>query len=192
MRLWNGMLVCACVIATGALAAQAGKEAIISDASSAGWSFDGNPKMTEVAAEGLPGNKAVLVTIAKKGANPWDIQARLPMKEGIAAGDTVTFGFYARAERPDPGKATATVPVRVQRNTAPYDAAVEGAVEIGKDWTFHCLAGPSKLTLGAGEVAVSLQLAGEKHAIAFGPYLATKIPGGSGKSGLPCGETIPG
>ena len=192
MRVWKGAVLCACVIATGAVATQAGKEAIISDASSAGWAFDGNPKMTEVEATGLPGGKAVLVTVAKKGANPWDIQARLPMKDGIATGDTVTFGFYARAERPDPGKATATVPIRVQRNAAPYDAAVEGTVEVGKDWTFHCLAGPSKLTLAPAELAVSLQLAGEKRAIAFGPYLATKIPGGSGKSGLPCGETVPG
>lgn len=191
MRVWTGAMLCACVIATSAVAAQAGKEAIISDASSAGWAFDGNPKMTEVEVAGLPGGKAVLVTIAKKGANPWDIQARLPMKDGIAVGDTVTFGFYARAERPDPGKLTAKVPVRVQRDAAPYDAALEGAVEVGKDWTFHCLAGPSKLALGASELAVSLQLAGEKHAIAFGPYLATKIPGGSGKSGLPCGESIP-
>lgn len=186
MRIWTGAMLCVCVIATGAVATQAGKEAIISDASSAGWAFDGNPKMTEVEAVGLPGGKAVLVTIPKKGANPWDIQARLPMKDGIAVGDTVTFGFYARAERPDPGKATATVPIRVQRNAAPYDAAVE----VGKDWTFHCLAGPSKLTLAPAELAVSLQLAGEKRAIAFGPYLATKIPGGSGKSSLPCGEML--
>lgn len=190
MRIWKGAVLCACVIATGAVAMQAGKEAIISDASNAGWSFDGNPKLAEVAADGLPGGKAVLVTIPQKGANPWDIQARLPMKDGIAVGDTVTFGFYARAEKPDPGKATATVPVRVQRNAAPYDAALEGAVEVGKDWTFHCVVGPSKLALGASELAVSLQLAGEKHAIAFGPYLATKIAG-DGKSGLPCGESIP-
>lgn len=190
MRFWKEAVVCVCVIATGAVAAQAGKEAIISDASSAGWAFDGNPKMTEIEAANLPGGKAVLVTVAKKGANPWDIQARLPMKEGIAAGDMVTFGFYARAERPDPGKATATVVVRVQRNAAPYDAVLEGAVEVGKDWTFHCLVGPSKLTLVSAELAVSLQLAGEKRAIAFGPYLATKIPGGNGKSGLPCGEAI--
>lgn len=190
MRIWRGAVLCACMVAGSAVAMQAGKEAIISDASTAGWSFDGNPKMVEVAAAALPGGKAVLITIPKKGANPWDIQARLPMKDGIAVGDTVTFGFYARADQPDPGKATATVPVRVQRNAAPYDAALEGAVEVGKDWTFHCLAGPSKLALGASELAVSLQLAGEKHAIAFGPYLATKITG-TGKTGLPCGESIP-
>ena len=37
---------------------------------------------------------------------------------------------------------------------------------------------------------VSVQLAGEKHAVAFGPWMATKIPGSGPnlKTGLPCGK----
>ena len=187
-HLWGLALVA--LASAGAAQQQRVKEAIISDPAAAGWAFDGNPKVKQVKADGLPGGQALLVTINNKGANPWDVQARLKLKDGIAAGDTVTFGFYARADKPDPGKQTASVNVRVQRVAAPYDAAIEGPVEIGTDWTFHCLTGPAKIALTAAEMTVSVQLAGEKHAVAFGPWMATKIPAaGTGiKTGLPCGK----
>lgn len=192
MRLILSGVALAALVAGAAVAQQRVKEAIISDAANAAWSFDGAPKVKQAAAAGVPGGQAIRVTIAKKGAQPWDVQARLPMKDGIAAEDTVTFGFYARAEKPDPGKDTATVNVRVQRAVAPYDAALEGSVAIGREWSFVCLAGPSKLALTAAELSVSVQLAGEAHVIDFGPYMATKIPaqGPNIKSGLPCGQPV--
>lgn len=166
------------------------KETIISDPAAANWTFDGNPKIKQVDAATLPGGKALLVKVAAKGTNPWDIQARMKVKEGVAAGDTVTFGFYARADQPDPGKESAAVTVRVQRSVAPYDAAIEGAIEIGKEWTFHCLTAPSKLTLDAAVTELSVQMAGDKHAVAFGPYMVTKIAGSGPaiRTGLPCGK----
>ncbi|RHW18627.1 hypothetical protein D1610_00160 [Sphingomonas gilva] len=168
------------------------KETIISDQASASWAFEGKAEVKEVAAEGIPGGRALAVEVPARGVNPWDIQARLKLKEGFAAGDTVTFGFYARAIAPDPGKDTARVNVRVQRDAAPYDAALEGALEIGPDWRFHCLAGPAKIALEPAQLAVSVQLAGDKHAIAFGPYLATRIPAVAqgARSGLPCGQPV--
>jgi hypothetical protein len=178
------------VLAGAVGAQQRVKESIISDPASAGWEFEGKPKVKVVDAAGLPGGKALLVSVATKGANPWDIQARMKVKDGVAVGDTVTFGFYARADKPDPGKETASVGVRVQRAAAPYDAAVEGSLEIGKEWTFHCLTGTAKTALTAAELNVSVQLAGEEHAVAFGPWMATKIPaaGANVKTGLPCGK----
>jgi hypothetical protein len=179
-------------LATAGAAQQARiKETIISDPASAGWNFDGNPRVKQVKADGLPGGQALLVTIGAKGANPWDVQARMKVKDGVAAGDTVTFGFYARADKPDPGKETASVTVRVQRAAAPYDATVEGALEIGREWTFHCLTGVARSALTAAETEVSVQLAGDRHAVAFGPWMATKLPAGAGasaKTGLPCGK----
>jgi hypothetical protein len=183
----------AALLASAASAQQRVKESVISDPAAADWNFDGKPKVKPVDAAGLPGGKALLVTIARKGTNPWDIQARMKLKDGIVAGDTVTVGFYARAETPDPGKEVATVQVRVQRAAAPYDATLEGPVAIGKDWAFHCLTGPAKVTLDAASAEVSVQLAGEKRAVAFGPWMATRIPaaGPAIKSGLPCGQKVP-
>jgi Carbohydrate binding domain len=180
------------LIASAALAQERAKETIISDQASASWGFDGAAKVKEIAAEGIPGGRALQADVAAKGANPWDIQARLKLKEGFAAGDTVTFGFYARAIKPDPGKDSARVNVRVQRAAAPYDAAIEGPIDIGPKWQFHCLAGPAKVAIEQAQLEVSVQLAGEKHDIAFGPYLATRIPAvaQSAKSGLPCGQVV--
>lgn len=190
MRKAIALCVALAAAASAGAAQQRLKEVIISDPATAGWTFEGKPKVKEVEAAGLPGGKALLVTIATPGAKPWDVQARMKVKDGVAVGDTVTFGFYARADKPDAGKETATVPVRVQRGGAPYDAAVEGALEIGKEWTFQCLTGVAKVALAAAETEVSVQLAGAKHAVAFGPWMATKIPGNGPniKTGLPCGK----
>lgn len=184
--------VIAAALGAGVSAQQHVKESIISDAAAAAWAFEGAAKVKPVDAPGVPGGKALSVAVAAKGANPWDIQARLKLKDGVAAGDTVTFGFYARAEKPDPGKTTATVNVRFQRNAAPYDAALEGPVEIGPEWSFVCLAGPARIALAAADMSVSVQLAGDKHVVAFGPYMATRIPaqGPNVKSGLPCGQPV--
>lgn len=168
------------------------KEQIISDKANAGWSFGGEVKLKEVEAAGLPGGKAVQARVPKKGQNPWDIQASLPMQLGIEKGDQLTFGFYARAVEPDPGKETASIHIRFQRKAAPYDAALEGPIEIGRDWRFYCLAGPSTLSLAAADFTISVQLAADKRVLEFGPYLATRIAGGGAtrKSGLPCGEKL--
>lgn len=183
----------AIVLAAGVGAQQRVKESIISDAASAAWSFEGAAKTKAVAApEGVPGGQAIQVVIAQKGPNPWAVQARLPMKDGVAATDTVTFGFYARAAKPDPGQETATLNVRLQRDAAPYDAALEGPVTVGREWSFVCLSGPAKLALTPAKLVASVQLAGDKRTVEFGPYMATKIPaqGPNVKSGLPCGQAV--
>lgn len=171
------------------------KEVIISEAATAAWTFEGSAKTKPVAAPaGVPGGQAIQVAIAQKGVNPWAVQARLPMKDGIAANDTVTFGFYARAAKPDPGQQTATLSVRLQRNATPYDAALEGMVTVEKDWRFVCLSGPAKIALAASELVASVQLAGDKRTVEFGAYMATKIPsqGPNIRSGLPCGQPVAG
>jgi len=189
----RNMLILAGLIAGTADAQTRVKEVIISDPAAAAWNFEGGPKVKPVAADGVPGGSALLVTVASKPAKPWDVQARMKLKDGVATDDTVTFGFYARADKPDPGKETAVVNVRVQRGGAPYDAAIEGPVEIGRTWTFHCLAGPAKVALAPSEIEVSVQMGGDKHAVAFGPFMVTKIPASAGanaKTGLPCGEAV--
>ncbi|HVF95022.1 MAG TPA: hypothetical protein VM900_11980 [Sphingomonas sp.] len=189
---FSHVALCVGAVTSAGWAQQRAKETIISDPAAANWVFDGKPKVKPVDAAGVPGGKALLVTVGAKGANPWDIQARMPLKQGVAVGDTITFGFYARAEKPDPGQDVAAVTVRLQRAAAPYDAALEGPLRIGKEWTFHCLTGVSTLALDGAAAEVSVQIAGDKHAIAFGPWMATRIPGGgaAGKTTLPCGKGI--
>jgi len=182
------------LVAVAAVLASAGvmqpRETIISDPASADWLFVGNARVRPVDAAPLPGGKALLVTVATKPAKPWEVQARMKLKEGFATGDTLTFGFYARTDKPDPGKDVAVVGVRIQRGGDPYDAAIESQIEIGREWKFHCLTGVSKLTLPAELAEVSIQMGGDKHAVAFGPWMTTKIAGGgaSGATTLPCGQ----
>ena len=187
------LLIGAGLLAGAAMAQGRGREAIISDPAAAQWTFEGTPKVKQVAAAGVPGGSALLVTVAQKPAKPWDVQARMKLKDGVAAGDLVTFGFYARADKPDPGKDAASVTVRVQRGAAPYDATLEGPLQIGREWRFHCLTGPAKVALTAAEIEVSVQMGGDRHAVAFGPFMVTRIPAaaaGSVRTGLPCGQAV--
>jgi hypothetical protein len=187
------VVVCVGLLAGAAVAQTRGKETIISDPAAATWNFEGAPKVKQVAAAGVPGGSALLVTVAKKPAKPWDVQARMKLKDGVAAGDLVTFGFYARAEKPDPGQDAAAVTVRVQRGAAPYDATLEGPLQIGKDWRFHCLTGAARVALAASEIEVSVQMGGDRHAVAFGPFMVTRIPAAAGpnaRTGLPCGQAL--
>jgi len=191
MKEW--VLLGAALVAGGAMAQARVKEAIISDPAAAQWQFEGASKVKQVAAAGVPGGSALLVTVAQKPAKPWDVQARMKLKNGVAAGDLVTFGFYAKAEKPDAGKDTAGVGVRVQRGAAPYDATLEGPLQIGKEWSFHCLTGPAKVPLTAAEIEVSVQMGGDRHAVAFGPFMVTKVPAAAGaaaKTALPCGQAV--
>lgn len=70
------------------------------------------------------------------------------MTEVISIGDTVTLDLNARADRSDPGKATATDSVRVERHAAPCDVVLEAAVEVSKNWTWTArLSGPRNVRL---------------------------------------------
>lgn len=186
MRLTIALLAAAA--ATGATAQEPPsaplKETVISDKENAGWGFQGKPKLKEVPAEQLPGGKALQVAVAK-GANPWDTQGLIPLKQGIEQGDLLTFGFFARSVSPDAG----SIHVRFQRNGAPYDSAFEGPVQIDHEWRFVCLVGTAGKAIPAAELDIAVQLAGEKRVVELGPYLATRIPAGAAakKSGLPCG-----
>lgn len=191
MRAIVPALLAAAAITAAASAQVHVKEEIITAPTGANWQFDGAPKVKLADAAGVPGGKALAITIPAKTKNPWDVQARATLAHDIEVGDIVTFGFYARAEKPDPGKETATLGVQVQRNGPPYDAAVGGSVELGKDYVFHCVGGPAKIALKAGELMVTVQLGADKHVVDFGPFFATRIPAAGGpnaKSGLPCGK----
>ncbi|WP_448657529.1 hypothetical protein ACPVPU_08655 [Sphingomonas sp. CJ99] len=160
--------------------AQSGGEVQITDAENAEWNFTGKGMRTRVVeSEGAPGGMAIEAAVARKGANPWDIQTAITLKQGFAVGDKLSFGFYARAVKGDAGGSTVTLPIRIQRTAAPYDAAIEGAVTVGPEWKYYCISGPAKIALQPNEMNVSVQMAGDKHTVEFGPFLGFLIPASS-------------
>jgi hypothetical protein len=180
----------AVVFATGAVSAfaQSGGEVQITDPDNAEWNFTGKGMRTRVVeSAGAPGGMAIEANVSRKGANPWDIQTAITLRQGFAVGDKLSFGFYARTVKGDGGGETVTLPIRIQRTAAPYDAAIEGAVVVGPEWKYHCISGPAKIALQPNEMNVSVQMAGDKHVVEFGPFLGFLIPAAStAKFSRPC------
>ncbi|MGC6399294.1 hypothetical protein ACNI3Q_01795 [Sphingomonas sp. FW199] len=165
--------------AVGAFAQAAG-EILITDPENAEWNFTGKGMRTKVVeSEGAPGGMAIEANVARKGANPWDIQTAITLRQGFAVGDKLSFGFYARAVTGDAGGSTINLPIRIQRTSAPYDAAIEGMVTVGPEWKFHCISGPAKIALQPNEMNVSVQMAGDKRVVQLGPFMGFMIPASS-------------
>lgn len=177
-------------LAVAGTTAAVAREAVVSDPASASWAFNGEIRPRAVEAATLPGGQAIRLDVRRKGANPWDIQAIGDILSAIEPGDRITVGFYARAQSPDPGGSTITLPVRVQQRTAPFAGALDGTATLTGDWTFHCVTGPATAALAAGNAQAVLNLAGERHVIDLGPFLITRAAAADADapSTLPCGQ----
>ncbi len=185
-RLFPASLV---VVFTMFTATAMSAETIISDPTSAKWTPYGKVKPKVVETKSVPGGVALRLAIRAKGTNAWDIGVNAQMLEGIAKGNAVTAGFFARLARPPKHRQVATIGVRVQQNVPTYESAMQASVDVNETWTFYCVQGIATRTISKGSLELSLQLASDKQTLDIGPYLVAKHePGESVK--LPCQKLI--
>lgn len=166
-----------------------GAETTISDPNSAKWLPYGAAKPKHVKTDAVSGGVALRMTSRSKGNNPWDSGVSAQMLEDVAQGDVVVAGFFARVETPPKGRQTATIIARMQQNAAPFDGVIQASFEIDGAWTFYCVEGPAKRSIGKGSLELSLQLASDKQILDIGPFMVTKRESG-GTTGLPCQKRI--
>jgi hypothetical protein len=182
-------MFCAALAAILSASAALAAETTISDPNSAKWLPYGAGKPKYEKTEGIPGGVALRVTVRSKGKNPWDTGVSAQMMGDVAQGDVVVAGFFARVETPPKNRQTATIIARVQQNALPFDSATQATFEIDGTWTFYCVEGTAKRSIGKGSLELSLQLASDKQVLDIGPFMVTKRDAG-GKSGLPCQKQI--
>lgn len=143
-----------------------------------------SPRVVEAA--GVPGGGALRVR-ARRGANPWDVQATSPAGGDIAAGDVVLLAFYARAEQAPEGGSR--LPVRLQLAGAPYTSLVEGTKTIGAEWRQYCLSGVAAQAFRGELTNVSVHLATADQVVDLGPVFVFNFGAGFDRSQLPdCSE----
>lgn len=140
------------------------------------------PKPKDVKAEGIPGEGALRVK-ARKGANPWDVQANSPINGAtINAGDVVMVMAYLRAEQPAEGGSN--LGIRVQLAGAPYTTAMEFNAAIDTGWKSYCAHRVASATMPAKQSNVNIHLATAEQVVDLGPVFVFNFGPGFDRSAL--------
>jgi len=130
---------------------------------------------------GVPGGKAVEVTVSKAGENSWSAGINWSMSEGVAKGDVVFLAFWAKGLSAENEAQTPVIsPVRVQENQEPYRSALDGAAYLSRDWKLYFAASKSDLDIPKGTAGMSFHIGLSKQSLRLGPaYLFNLGPSGN-------------
>jgi len=130
--------------------------------------------------------KALRVDVQAAGVNSWDVQATSVTVKPIKKGDVILVAFWARAEQPAPGRTTALISaINFQIGKAPYTSIFSASARPGPEWKMYYASGVADRDYDAGEIGVTLLLAGARQIvdlglpliIDFGPaYDTAKLP----------------
>jgi hypothetical protein len=167
-KTWCGVL---CVLVGSACLAQDEDlmSRMINKETNGTWYFQPDmPKAKHFKVPELPGGFAFRVK-ARKGANPWDVQANSPVAGAINEGDVIMLNYYARAETPADGGSRLTA--RIQLNSPPWTAVLESTAPITGEWQSYCAFRVSNASIGEKRGTVSIHLATAEQVIELGPVL---------------------
>lgn len=152
----------------------------------ANWSFYGpNQTSRGVKAADVPGGQAVRVTIAAKGANPWDVGADSPIQKPIAAGDTILVAAYLRAPTVKDDATTPITFLGAVDAAPPYTPLANTAIDVGKTWKLYYASGKAAKAFAPGAARVTLHLANAKQVIELGPVFVFDFGPGYDPAKLP-------
>lgn len=149
---------------------------LINDPTSLDWATLGEGlKVTSVQGEQIPGGRAAAhFAIRTPGQNPWSIQAYVPLTAAIAQGDTVTFGFWARAAVPPSGSRTGQLSVRVQQNVDPWPGFGDTRLAIEPEWKWYEVSATATTAVSASNGVLVFQLGGARQEIEIGQTIVVK------------------
>ena len=125
-----------------------------------------------VADERVTGGKALRVTVAAKGKNPWDSNVASAIKKPVKAGDNLLLVFWARLEQGENGATNATLPSNgVNLTSPPWSGLLGGPADIGPEWKQFELKGLADKDYAPGALTVSLQMATARQTVDLGPII---------------------
>ena len=136
---------------------------------SAAWSVSGAASSL-IKDPTVTGGTAERVTVAAKGANPWDVVASAATTKAVHKGDVLLLAFWARAEQPPQGRDHSIITGKLQLIGAPYTGlGDETTLRIGSGWVLYYAHGIADQDYAAGTIGAALQLATAAQVIDFGP-----------------------
>ena len=147
--------------------------ALINDPTSLEWRTQGQRlRVSSVVDPAIPGGgAAVQYDVRRAGANPWDMQAYIPLTADIAAGETVTYGFWARATG-DHGQGR--ILARVQRDADPWPGFAEASFEVGPEWRWYEASAVANIAVPQRQAFIALQLGSLAQVLEVGQAFVVK------------------
>lgn len=117
---------------------------------------------------GVPGGRALDITVPRASQNPWDGGVSGGLTEDIKKGDTLVMAFWAKGIE-GPGEITN---VGLQMNTAPY-AAIDQliAVNLEPTWQPYAVFVTADQDYSAGDAGYTFHLTSAKQKLRIGPVV---------------------
>lgn len=149
---------------------------LINDPTSIDWATQGaSLKVRPVQDAAIPGGGAARrYTVPARLPNAWEAQTLVPLTAGLAAGQTVTVGFYARTLSSKAADGKGVIGVRFQQNAAPYSGFADTTLAIGPEWQWYEVSGVAPRAIAKDVATVSLQLGGAAQEIEIGQTIVVE------------------
>ena len=143
---------------------------LINDPTRIDWPTQGAALQVEVVQDAaIPGGGAARrYTIPARLPNAWEAQTLVPLTAGIASGQTITAGFYARTISAKTADGKGVIGVRFQQNAASYAGFADTTLSIGPDWQWYEISGVAKSAISRDVATVSIQLGGAAQEVEIG------------------------
>ena len=140
----------------------------------------------------VPGGKAFRVTVAAKGANPWDAAVSTPLRSPVKAGDALVLSFWARLAEGENGATSATLPWNsVSLASAPWTPLFGESASVGPEWKLYEFRGKADKDYAAGTLQAGIQVATGKQVIDFGVVSVAKAGGAAMAAAQPAPSPAP-
>ena len=147
----------------------ADKGEVLNDPGSLDWNVYGAGVTHDiVAAKGMPGDRAVHVTVPAVTANVYESGIIVPVPQPIAQGDVLLIAVLARTIAADTSDGLGRVTLRVQENGGKFANFGEHAISLGATWKLVQLKTSATMSLAAGKASVALLIGGAKQTIEVG------------------------
>lgn len=149
---------------------------LINDPTSLEWRTQGaRLRVSSVVDPAIPGGgAAVQYEVRRAGANPWEMQAYIPLTADIAEGDTVTFGFWARTTSTQGPDGLGQIRARVQRDQDPWPGFGDTSFAVGPDWRWYEATTTANISVPQRQAFIALQLAGAAQVLEVGQAFVVK------------------
>ena len=143
---------------------------LINDPTTLDWRLTGERvRVANMADASIPGGGAATqYDVRRAGVNPWDVQAYVPLTADIAAGDTITFGFWARTISSSASDGKGRITARIQRDASPWPGFGDAPFTVGPEWSWHEGTTRSNINVPQSEAFMVFQLAGVQQTVEIG------------------------
>jgi len=141
----------------------------------------GPAKTKLVEDRGAPDGEALEVKLSRKGRNPWDSGLSGAVPGGVKKGDVIIMSYWAKAVSGEGVIANAGLQV----NRAPYDALTLEPAQLTSQWKHFYITHKAEQDYGPSEAGYTIQVAGAKQTLRFGPVFIMNLGPNVDPSALP-------